>query len=113
MGIDASLPLQNIQGGVGYLKKLLNQYGGNKELALEHYYGSRDAAANAAYAQRVMAKEGDEYHINVTVNARTNADPKEIADTVWKAMESRLKNRVQRNLAEAVTTGWAFGGGGG
>jgi hypothetical protein len=108
LGVNPNDPMENIVGGISFLRQLLKQYGGNQELALEHYYGSKDAGANAAYAARVLQKAGDEYHITVNVPVRTNADPKEIGDSVWKALEGRLNNKTQRNLAELQHPGWSY-----
>lgn len=55
-GVDASDPIQNIQGGVGELKDLLTQHNGDLVLALRRYNGSPQAseAATQPYVDAVL-----------------------------------------------------------
>ena len=104
MGVDPTNAAGNILGGLRYLKQLLDRYHGDAEKALEHYYGSKDSAANAAYAHKVLNLEAH-YETNVTVNASSGADANKIAAASKKAHES-VGREIQRNIAEFLTYSW-------
>jgi hypothetical protein len=107
MGVDSSNPWQNVQGGVGYLQALLKQYGGNENLALQHYYGSKDSAANAAYADRVMRIES-----GITINSLTISTPSGKPDDIRRSVADGLtdaqRRQAGRNLAEFQSLGWSY-----
>jgi Transglycosylase SLT domain len=122
MGVDETNPAGNIVGGVLYLQKLLKDYGGNKEQALEHYYGSKDSAANVAYAHQVLQKEATitlNGGITVQVYAKTDASPQDISQEVSRALRESLNsprsrgtaelNRIQRNIGEPNDLSWSYG----
>lgn len=98
LGVDPTNAVQNIAGGVAYLQKLMSKYG-NERTALEHYYGSKDKAVNAAYASRVMAAQQAIVHIdtvNITVPPSMKND-KQIVHHIREAM----KFNIQKNQAQA------------
>lgn len=103
LGVNSSDPSGNITGGVKYLKQLLDRYG-NASAALQHYYGSKSAADNQAYAAKVIQAEGDT--INITINAA--ADPKKTADAVVSGIKQAKQNQIQRNLSEFGNNNWGY-----
>lgn len=103
MGVDPKDPGQNILGGVRYLKFLLRQYHGNIETALEHYYGSRNAAENKKYAKDIMAGLHIE-NLNITVEG--HGDPRVVADAAKKGVGDAY--RIQRNIAELGFPQWGY-----
>ena len=109
LGVNPNDPLQNILGGVGYLKQLLDRFGGNQELALEHYYGSKDTIKNQGYAAKVMGKEASEYHyqINITV-PQTSATAQDIGREVMKVLHENTQQQTQRNITEFATPSWSY-----
>lgn len=104
LGVNPFDAGENITGGVKYLKQLLDSYG-NVGVALQHYYGSRDASKNQDYASRVMQAEST---IHIEVNVATDADPKQIASEVAKAVTQAQQQRTQRNIAEFQVPGWSY-----
>lgn len=104
LGVNPSDTGENISGGVRYLKQLLDRYG-SPEVALQHYYGSKNPADNAAYAGKVMQAETT---IHVEVNVDTNADPQKIAAATAKAVADAQNQRTQRNIAEFQQPGWSY-----
>lgn len=54
----ASDPAYNISAGAKFLSDLINKHGGDTKAALQDYYGSEDGAANAQYADKVLARIG-------------------------------------------------------
>jgi len=104
LGVNPSSIGENVYGGVKYLKQLLDKYH-DAGAALQHYYGSKNPADNAAYANRVLQAEST---INVTVNVASNADPKKIATETAKAVAATQNQRTQRNIAEFQTPGWSY-----
>jgi hypothetical protein len=114
MGVDPYDAESNIWGGVKYLAQLLKKYGGNEQLALEHYYGSKDAAANASYARQVMQKESS-INIDIKVYAAPGAQAKDIALEIDKVLAERLtrpnpahNSKIQRNIAEFNSPAWGY-----
>lgn len=108
VGVDANDPSQNIVGGLKYLSKLLGRYG-SQELALEHYYGSKNPAENQAYAQRVMRVESGVKidHLTIVVPS-ANMSKESITDAVKRGMEDSNKNQTQRNINEFSSPGWSY-----
>jgi hypothetical protein len=118
LGVDPTTTSGNILGGILYLKQLTDKYG--VQGALEHYYGSKNSAENRAYAQRVLGAEAgiNIDQLNITVNAKTDASPKDIADEVNKALREGLYGprgqgmsgfHIQRNLSEFATVpSWSY-----
>ena len=104
LGVDPTDVGGNIMGGVQYLKQLLDKYG-NAGAALQHYYGSKNAAENQAYASKVLSAETT---IHVEVNVDSGASPQKIGSEVAKAIADSQKQRTQRNLAEFGTPGWSY-----
>jgi len=113
LGVDPNNVNQNILGGELYIRKLLQQFHGNTELALEHYYGSKDAVANSTYAQQVLQKEQsiNISGVNITIEAKTDATPKQIGDAVMDALHTIVKNQssqTQRNITEYSQPGTSY-----
>jgi len=111
MGVKGSDDvLGNIAGGIGYLKKLYEQFH-DWRLALMAYNwgpgnvqnwmkrgGGAMPAETAAYVPKVLSSA-----VNVggiTINVPTGSNPQAIADMVVKQIEQRLDKRVQRQLAQ-------------
>jgi len=106
LGVDPHDTHSNILGGETYLRQLLEKYK-TPELALEHYYGSKDAKANREYAERVLQISG----VTINITAKTDATPEDIAHAVNKGLKSLTdsdKKRTQRNLGEFG--GWSPAG---
>lgn len=109
MGVDPTNPLGNIQGGVGYLRDLINQYG-SPRTALEHYYGSSNMGANADYANRVMSIESGINIGSLTVTV-PSGDPAKVRRSVMDGINDARQKQVQRNLAEFSDMSFSYGGG--
>jgi hypothetical protein len=113
LGVDPNDPGANIIGGITYLQQLLSKYG-SPEQALEHYYGSKDAAANASYAHQVMGREAGiqiDGGLHVTIQAKTDASAKDIASAmndVLHDLATKKRSEIQRNLAEQQTGSWGY-----
>lgn len=107
LGVDPANPIGNIQGGVGYLRQLLRQYGNDPETALEHYYGSANPAANADYAHKVMTVQA-----GITINSLSvhvpSGNPDEVRRSVVRGIEEAQGKQTQRNLAEFQSLGWSY-----
>lgn len=104
LGVNPSDTGENIYGGVRYLQQLLAKYG-SPEMALQHYYGSKNPSENQAYAAKVLQAETT---IHVEVNVDTNADPQKIAAATAKAVAEAQQQRTQRNLSEFAQPGWSY-----
>lgn len=102
LGVNPNDTTQNIIGGVLYLKQLTSKYHGDTNLALQHYYGSRDAGANASYAQQVMNRESG---INIgSINImQPNATPDQITRAVADGVKQHQGKQIQRNLSELAS----------
>jgi soluble lytic murein transglycosylase-like protein len=107
LGVDPRSESQNIFGGVLYLKQLLAQYG-NSRTALEHYYGSKDAGANAAYASKVTHVQAGIQIGTLNLHVPEGASKEGIKWAVIDAIREADKQRVQRNLAEFSNPGWSY-----
>ena len=84
-------PAQNIRGGVSYLRRLLDQYDGNEELALAAYNAGPGAVDR--YGAVPQYRETRDYIKRIQTNA-----------TVRKAPASRLYRKVEIvNGREVVT----------
>ena len=107
LGVDPTDPGANIIGGITYLQQLLSKYG-SPEQALEHYYGSKDAAANASYAHQVLGREAGiqiDGGLHVTIQAKTDASAKDIAHAMTDVLHdlaTKKRSEIQRNLARAA-----------
>ncbi len=114
LGVNPADATENVLGGIKYLNELLARYHGNQEQALEHYYGSKDAVANAAYAHQVMGREAAiqiDGGLHVTVNAKTDASAKDIANataSVLHDLATKKRSEIQRNLAEQQNPAWSY-----
>lgn len=109
LGVDPNDINQNILGGLRYLSQLLARSGGNQELALEQYYGSKDPARNRAYADRVMTVESGVHIDHLTINVPpSNLTKESVHDSVRRALDDFSKNRTQRNIAEFSQPGWSY-----
>jgi Transglycosylase SLT domain len=109
MGVDPNDPSQNIAGGLRYLSKLLAASGGNQEMALGRYYGSKNPEKNREYAQGVMSIEAGVHIDNLTINVpSSNLSHESIKKATTEAIQEAAKQRVQRNLMEFYTPGWSY-----
>jgi hypothetical protein len=106
LGVNAADQNENIYGGVKYLRKLLTQYHGNTRMALEHYYGSKDAGANAAYASKVMHVQST-YHVSITVQG-SNASKDQIKGAVIDGIREADRQKTQRNIGEFQIPAWSY-----
>lgn len=106
MGVNPNDIHGNIRGGVGYLQQLLAKYHGNQTMALEHYYGSSDPKANAAYASKVMKIEYNfgETHIHVL----GSVNPEETANHVVRKVEESHRRKIQQNIAQTNSPAWGY-----
>lgn len=114
MGVDPHSIEGNILGGEKYLKYLLEQSHGNIDEALGRYSGtSQDQAAMSAYTQDIEQREAN-ITINgmsITVNAKTDANAKDIAFAIEEALHRSLAkatNQTQRNLTEFNQPGVSY-----
>lgn len=98
LAIDAKDAQQNIIGGVAYLAQLLGHFNGDQKLALEHYYGSKDAATNSKYAQSVISKEGNIQIGEINI-VQPNLDYEGVAKAVSEGIKNSNDKQIQRNLA--------------
>lgn len=90
LGVHPDIASENIIGGVKYLKMLEKKYG-SEEIALEHYYGSKDPAQNRAYARGVMATQ---VHIDkVIIQSAPNLTPQQHAKAIKEGMQFDIQKR--------------------
>ena len=109
LGVDPYSETQNIFGGIEYLKQLLDKYHGNTRMALEHYYGSKSAAANSAYASKVMHVQAGVSVGTLTVNVPpSNLSHESIKWSVIDALNQASKQKTQRNIAEFQNPSWSY-----
>jgi len=101
LGVNPNDTTQNIIGGVSYLKQLKEKYG-SYNLALQHYYGSRDAGANASYAQQVMNIESG-INIGSIHIMQPNAPLDQITRAVADGVKQHQGKQIQRNLSELAS----------
>jgi soluble lytic murein transglycosylase-like protein len=66
LGVDPTDPVQNIHGGVRYLKSMLDRYGGNVPLALAGYNAGPGRADAYAHSGRPLPPETTDYINKIT-----------------------------------------------
>ncbi len=109
LGVDPTDVGGNITGGVDYLKYLLMSSGGNVRGALEHYYGSKNAAENQAYAQKVMKVEAGLHIDTVNINVPNGSmSPDALRGAVSRGLNDAQQQRIQRNLGEFNQYSWSY-----
>ena len=122
MGVDSSTVAGNVTGGIRLLQTLLRKFHGDEVQALAGYYGSKDKAANLAFANDVIRRqhgfEGagggpvtmhNTYRVDVNVNVtKPGATAEEIGHVASKVVSDQMQKQTQRNLQEFTEQGYSY-----